>query len=288
MSVSNRAATIAKIHKVLGKHYKPMAFAERPVLEQLLYSCCLEDSPRDAADECFARLQESFFDWNEIRVTTVRELGELMRNLTDPLRSATSLKQTLHSVFETIYNFDLEGLRKQNLGAAIKQLQQYRGATPFMVAYVVQSSLGGHSIPISRSGLELMFALGAITAAERDMGTVPGLERAVPKNKGAEFASLFQQLSADYAVAPYGTRVRDILHEIDPESKARLPKRGAKKADATDAADAKPGPAQKKTEPEPKPVGDSTGERGREKVVSKSIDRTPAGTKRGQRKRSRP
>ena len=44
-------------------------------LEHLLYGCLLETARYDAADEAFAKLKELYFDWNEIRVTTVTEVG---------------------------------------------------------------------------------------------------------------------------------------------------------------------------------------------------------------------
>ena len=236
MSASKRADTLASLQKILHKHYKPHKNSERPVLEQLLFACCLEDSKPDAAEEAFARLEESFFDWNEVRVTTVRELSELLRGLRDPERAATALKQTLHSVYETIYDFNLDGLQKLNLGVAVKQLEQYRGTTPFSVAFVVQNSLGGHAIPVSRSAFETMVILGL--ASEKDAATqsVSGLERAVPKNKGVEFASLLQQFAADYAASPFGTNIRNLLLEIEPTAKDRFPKRGAKKAEEPSAA----------------------------------------------------
>lgn len=239
MSVPNRAATITHLSKVLAKHYKSVVTVERPLLEQLLFACFLEDSKPEVAEECFARLQQSFFDWNEVRVTTVRELTELMKGLTDPTRTATHLKQTLHSVFEALYSFDLEPLKKQNLGVAVKQLQQFRGTTPFTVSYVVQHGLGGHQIPVSPAGLELMLAINALSEAEFNEGAVPGLERAIPKTKGIEFASQFQQLAAEFAASPNSTHLKAVLAEIDPEAKNRIARRNQKKAEAEAAALAK-------------------------------------------------
>jgi endonuclease-3 len=258
------------MQKVLAKHYKPVKPVERPVLEQLLYASCLEDSRPEAADECFARLQESFFDWNEVRVTTVGELAEVLRGLHDAQRAATLIKHTLHSVFEAIYDFDLETLKKQNLGAAVKQLQGYRGTTPFAVNYTVQTTLGGHAIPVSQSGIEIMRILALVNEKQSDLasGTVPGLERAVAKNKGVEFASLLQQFAAEYAAAPFGTTARSILLEIDPDAKARFPKRPGRKGAAAEPEPEEPKPDKKKTaarppkpttkssaKPVPKPTG---------------------------------
>ena len=230
MPASNRAALISKAQKVLAKHYTPVNQVERPVLEQLLYACCLENNRYEVADETFARLQESMFDWNEVRVTTIRELSELMKGNVDPTKAANQLKHTLHSVFESVYAFDLEILKKQNLGVSVKQLEGYRGVTPFAIAYVVQNSLGGHAIPLSEGALNALHYAGIATEAEAKAGKVPGLERAVPKTKGAEFSSILHQLGAELAASPFNTNSRAIILEIDAGAKERFPKRGGRKA----------------------------------------------------------
>ena len=250
MPASNRAALISKAQKVLSKHFTPVNQVERPVLEHLLYACCLENNRYEVADETFARLQESMFDWNEVRVTTIRELSELMKGNVDPTKAANQLKHTLHSVFESVYAFDLEILKKQNLGVSVKQLEGYRGVTPFAIAYVVQNSLGGHAIPLSEGALNALHYAGIATEAEAKAGKVPGLERAVPKTKGAEFSSILHQLGAELAASPFNTNSRAIILEIDAGAKERFPKRGgrkaAKKKEAKKAAPSKKA-AEKKT-----------------------------------------
>ena len=64
---------------MLKKYYKPVVRrADRPVLEHLLFACCLEDARYEEAEEAFAALVHTFFDWNEIRVTSITELAEVM------------------------------------------------------------------------------------------------------------------------------------------------------------------------------------------------------------------
>ncbi len=267
MASSNRTALITKTHKVLAKHFQPVTPVERPVLEQLLYACCLEDARYEVADECFAQLQESFFDWNEVRVTTVRELSEIMRGLPNPARSANLLKQTLHAVFEAVYEFDLEPLRKQNLGAAVKQLSQYRGTNPFTVAFAVQHALGGHSIPLCQGSLNVMYIVGATSENELQKGLVPGLERAISKTKGTEFASLLHQMGAELISSPFNTQVRSILLEITPDAKARLPRRGGTKEAASKKAAA--GPAAKRPKRKTASKGSATKKTAKRKTGTK-------------------
>lgn len=264
MSTSKRATKLNKVHKVLHKHYQSRPVAEREILEQLLYACCLEFAPDEVADEAFAKLQETYYDWNEVRVTTVSELSESLSRLPQPRHAASHLKRTLQSVFEQYYSFDLEALKKENIGKAVQQLEQLDGISKFAMAFVIQTALGGHAIAVNNKAIECLRVLGIISNEEAENKRVPGLERAIPKNKGAEFRALLHQLAADYGAAPFSPRVRSIMLEIAPDAKERFPKRSSKK------------PAQDKEQQEEKDEAEDKG--GKKKAAGK--------TKKGETKKS--
>src|SRR6185503_1112852 len=123
-------------------------------------------------------------DWNEVRVSTVKELSEVMDPLPDPAEAAGRLKRILQSVFESEYSFDLESLKKQNIGQAIKRLNKLDGMTPFVASYAVQMALGGHAILVDRGVLGALMVLGVISESDAEAGAVPGMEHAIPKSKG--------------------------------------------------------------------------------------------------------
>jgi endonuclease III len=226
MATPNRAALINRTLKVAKKYYKPVpAQKDRSLFEHLLFAALVENSPFEVAEQVFKTFQDNYFDWNEVRVSTIRELAEVTKPLVDPAEAATRLKQTLHSVFENVYQFDLESLKKQNIGAAVKNLQKYKGSTPFSVSYITQMALGGHAVPVNNGLLLTMHVVGAISDAEAKAGTVPGLERVISKNKSAELSSLMHQLGVEIGRSPYGPNARKLLLEIAPDAKARLPKR---------------------------------------------------------------
>ena len=205
MASKNRAALVNKVLKVVKKHFKPTPpVKDRSLLEHLVFACCAENSPYDAAERVFHSLTNDYYDWNEVRVSTVRELAEACKPLNDPNEAATRMKRVLQSVFETHYSFDLEPLKKQNIGAAVKQIEKYNGASPFVVAFVTQQALGGHSIPTNQGLLASLRIVGVITDAEAAKGVVPGLERTVPKSKGAEVGSQLHQLGVEMHRSPYG------------------------------------------------------------------------------------
>ena len=226
MTAVSRSAQFAKVHKVLKKYYKPSPCnAGRTVIEHLLFACCLEDAHHDAAEEAFAAMMHTFFDWNEVRVTSISELSEVMACLPDPRAAANRIKRVLHAVFEATFNFDLEDRRKKNLGPTVTWLEKLDGTTHFTVAYVTQAALGGHAIPTDMGTMATLRVLDLVTDKDVTAGAVPGLERAVAKSKGVEFGSLLHELGADYSANPYSPAIREILSQIDPESISRLPKR---------------------------------------------------------------
>ena len=265
MATQNRGTRIAKIITQVKKAFKPVAPPKnRSLIEHLLFACLLESSPHEAAEQAFESLQEEYFDWNEVRVSTKRELAETLKVLVDPIQSAERLKRTLHSVFESVYAFDLEPLKKQNLGQATKQIEKYAGTTSFAVAYVTQNALGGHAIPANQGLLTSFIAFDLLTPAEASKGIIPGLERAIPKAKGYEIGTVLHQLGVEVGRNPYGPNARKLLVTIDPSAKDRLPKR--------------PGPAPQGTEPAPEPA------KGKEKAApsttaASSAKETPAATK---------
>jgi endonuclease-3 len=229
-TAAQRNEKINKLFKVARKYYQPiLPPTNRTVIEHMLYSCCLENAPYDLADEVFAKLQEEYFDWNEVRVTTTAELAEVMKRLPDAEEAANRVRRSLHGLFEAHYTFDLEFLKKENLGKAIEQLSKYRGMSPFCVSYAAQVSLGGHSIPIDDSLIELAKAIDIVSDDDAANKKVTGLERTIPKNKGIEFSSVVHQLAVAFRMGPFNKDIRNIILEIDPDSQERFPRRGGRK-----------------------------------------------------------
>jgi len=260
MATPNRSALIVNSHKILKKHFEPhVETHERSVLECLLFGCYLENADRQKAEEAYAnatfdKVFGKAYEWNELRVTAVTELAERMSGLPDPRTAATHFKQTLHSIFESQYSFDLEHLKKQNLGKTTQQLLVHEGTTPFTVRYTIQYALGGHAIPIDRGALDVFYIVGIIDEKEKEKKQVPGLERAILKNKGQEYGSLLHQLAAMLVASPFSPQVRSILLELDPECQPRLPKRKSRKKKPAAKPAAKPADKSAKKTATPKAV----------------------------------
>ncbi len=287
MTAVSRTVQFAKVYKILKKHYKPVsANTGRTVAEHLIFACCLEDARYEAAEEAFAALVHTFFDWNEVRVTSISELSEVMACLPDPRLAANRIKRVLHAVFEAQFNFDLEDKRKKNLGPTIKWLEGLDGASRFSAAYVVQAALGGHSIPIDTGTMSVLRLLDLVTDKDAAAGEVPGLERAIAKSKGVEFGSLLHQFGADFSTNPYAPAIRGILLEINPDVQNRLPKRRVEPQSRKKAAEqpvAGPASGGRTSSAKPGQGGEKTGAR---KKIPPSQAATPEPAAKKSKKKS--
>ena len=159
-----------------------------------------------------------------------------MKCLARPEEAGQRVRKTLQGVFEAYYQFDLDFLKKENLGKSIQQFEKFRGVTPFVISYVAQHGLGGHSIPVEKSMLLLCYALGIISESEATKGKIPGLERTIPKSKGIDFAALVHPFAVEYSSAPFSKAVRDKILKLAPDAAERFLKRASKKKPEEKAA----------------------------------------------------
>jgi endonuclease-3 len=174
----------------------------RPVFEQFIYGLCRENATAEQADQAFRALAERFYDWNEVRVSSHRELEEVFAGLSQPDLRAQRLLSFLHEVFETTFSFSLDDLQKKKGGVkdAAKQLLRYQAANEYVGAWVVQRSLAGHALPLDASSLRCARRLGLVEAggtAEADTARAT-LEHIVPKAKGAQFTDALSLLADEY------------------------------------------------------------------------------------------
>jgi endonuclease-3 len=198
---TKKQQVLSQLFTALRKQYEPTEPERRPVLEQLIYAICRDGSTRDRADRAFQNLQDRFFDWNEVRVSSAGEVEDALEGLPDAHPKAERIIGLLQEVFETTFAFDLEAsenIDKKGLKGAAKFLGKFRSADDYAISYVVQQTLGGHAIPVDAPTLRVARRTGLV---ESDAGTLESarmsLEHLVPKAKGWLFNELVSLLARD-------------------------------------------------------------------------------------------
>jgi endonuclease-3 len=269
MATQSKTQYLADLQTYLKKRYKPKAGAapgRLPVIDAVVYGICHEGTTREQANQALSRFKDQFSDWNEVRVSHLGELEEALADVPDPAARAHRIRKFLRQLFEKTYSFtSLDALAKKPLKEALKALQIYEAfSSDYVVATVVQQALGGHAIPVDAAARQALEKLGL---HEEDVASLRGLiERAIPKNRGAEFVDLLEELAHDPAVekdpkAPrwihHGKPAKPAPTKDEPASKAapKAAKEPPAPAPAQAEGKAKPAPAKTKVkEPEPEPT----------------------------------
>jgi len=173
--------------------------AGRPVLEQFIYGLCREGATADQADRAYNYLCEQFFDWNEIRVSSQRELEDAFEGMSEAEGRAQRLVAFLQEVFENTYSFDLEFLQKKGVKQAAKELARYQAANDYLVAWVIQRTLGGHAIPLDPPTLRSIRRLGLLESHQEDPEAArSSLEHLVPKVKGPQLTDTISVIADQF------------------------------------------------------------------------------------------
>jgi endonuclease-3 len=261
MATQSKAQFLNDVYTLLKRRYKakPDRDGSRlSVLKAVVYGICHEDTTREQANQALSRFEDGFFDWNEVRVSELEEIKESLAGIPEPEERAHKVRRFLRQLYNRTYGFTLDALSKKPLKEALKVLQSYDAfASDYVTATVIQQALGGHAIPVDKASLRVLHRLGFTETAAAALRGI--LERAVPKNRGAEFLDLLEDLANDTCLEAEPQCSRCELRKICAYSLAlraqpapapaapRASKGSVKPAKAKAADDAHPHSAKKKS-----------------------------------------
>jgi endonuclease III len=263
MASPSKTRLLNDVYTLLKRRYKLEPRGPRlTILEAVIYGICHEGSTREQANQALSRFKDHFYDWNEVRVSPLQEIRDVLAGFPDAMARAAAIRRFLRQLFEKTYGFNLEALTKKPLKDALKALGGFEALkSDFVQATVIQQALGGHAIPVDVSMRRALARLGIAEAEAEPASLRAMLERVVPKNRGADFGDLMEELSHDTCVAGNPDCPRCELRKVCPTGQERLAaeKQAARtatratKARSSDGAAKATGPTRPEKAPAVKP-----------------------------------
>ena len=178
MATPSKTQLLTNVHALLKRRYKSKAdrnASRLSVLKSVVYGICHEDTTREQANQALSRFNDEFFDWNEVRVSSLDEIQENLAGLPDPELKAQRIRRFLRQLFNRTYGFNLDALTKKPLKEALKVLRTYDAfSSDYVTATVIQQALGGHAIPIDQGLAPRLDAIGNFRVRAPGPSSGPG------------------------------------------------------------------------------------------------------------------
>ena len=172
-----------------------------PVLDSITDHLILAHLMRHASDSealaAYRRLRESTVDLNELRVTPVDELEEILGSDFPNARAAAEcMTKTLAALFNRCHHLDLSFLADMPRRDARAYLQSLDGMDAFCAALVMSRGLGHPSMPVDERVLEWLRNRNAVPATATAAQAEALLERVVPPAQYEQTLTLLRRAAA--------------------------------------------------------------------------------------------
>ena len=189
------SAKIRKLYLSLKKEYPKIrkVFYEEP-LNAVVYGIISQNIPEQAAQAAIKRFNDYFVDLNDLRVSRVEEIAEMLGVDTQLGKNiAVNLLTVLKAIFEKFNIASLEALKKTTKRPARSMLEKFVGDNRFVVDYCMLTALKGHAIPLTNQMIEFLKS-NQLVDTEANHEEIEGfLARQVSAENAYEFYALLRR-----------------------------------------------------------------------------------------------
>lgn len=151
------SAKIARLFRYLKQRH---AKVKKPVydnaINSLIFAAIRENCSQTATKPLMRKLEKYFVDFNELRVSKIEEIMEVLGSTDDDFhKAADTMKITLDSIFGKYNALDLSGLKDMGKKLAKKELEELE-ISRFALNYCFVTFFGGHAIPLTEKMVEYL------------------------------------------------------------------------------------------------------------------------------------
>jgi endonuclease III len=181
---ANRIGKFVKSFKAAKAH--PPKYKD-PV-EAMVFGILTEAMPEQKAKSVYSAMQENFVDINDLRVSRLEEISEIVQQDMEAAERITSnLTQSLNYIFREHDTVSLAMLNEMGKRPARKFLEGMPGLSRFVIDYVMLTSLDAHSIPLTKRMQEYLKNTGLVEASSTEDDIEGFLQRQIPASSAYVF-----------------------------------------------------------------------------------------------------
>ncbi len=222
-AASVRKAT-RNLLKLLVRRHKPNPIKHgKSSIEHLVYVILAQRNPERRAAGAIRDLKALFAGWNEVRVSSVLEIGEVLRthNVLNPLQKAEQVIRALSRTFSDVHKVRLDELSRDDAEETRVYMARKLGLPGYVVADYLFSAFGYGRIPIDDSVGRLLFRLGFVAAKHEFPKLEKTLSEGLTSRDCADAYRILDAFATETCVEKDPACPRCPLFAQCPEGKAR-------------------------------------------------------------------
>ncbi len=166
MKTSVRKARARQLRQTLGILERKLGRRRRrrppDPLETLLVSVLAGDGDDLLAAEILEKLRAELVDWNELRVSSAREIEELIAPLGDAADKAVALRNILQKLFVERHTLNLSHFQRFGRERIEKELDAFGGLTPTVKARMMLKAFDVNVLPMTADIERIVKRLGLV------------------------------------------------------------------------------------------------------------------------------
>jgi len=164
--------------------------------DALVYAIVSENMSETVTKSVIKKFADNFVDWNDLRVSSTKEIIEVLEADTPVTRDlASALARALGALFNKYNTVSLKALKKTGKRPAKQALEKIDGTSSFVVNYCMLTSLQGHAIPLTKKMTEFLRS-NQLVHPDADEQQIEGfLARQISAENAYEFYALLRRAS---------------------------------------------------------------------------------------------
>lgn len=186
---------------------KPATAAADDPLDQLMRGILSRTASESRAAAAWSRLRDATVDLNELRVTPVSELVEIIgRDYPQARFVAEQISRTLHAIFNRLHCLNLDFMKSSTRADAESFLNGLDGIDAHARANVIMGTLGAHAIPVDDHMLSYLQRGRYVDQEVKRHEVQTFLERHIKARDGVTFYRSLKRYAATHSPRPPAAR----------------------------------------------------------------------------------
>lgn len=149
VGIKEKTRSVKRYLRALEKKHRPGIPGENmSVLEKLILHLLTYEAPLTNATRALRMMREEFVDWNDVRVSSIREIAAILEQCRISVEVAYQLKDIFQQIFIQGHSMSLEFLLEEERDTARKRVGRLKALPAWAGAYLLAVTGKGTAVPL--------------------------------------------------------------------------------------------------------------------------------------------